>query len=330
MKITDYIIVFLIVALPAFFFIQMKAEKTTDFVEMNHHNEWSLTVSAHDAINVLSTNVVPKLEAGYHSYKISPSDPQLAYETFIHSLAANYQVQDGVSVNVLERYVPVFAVLDYDGLLLNVYKEYKDADGNVINERTWLPKIPFSYTDSEGNIINFTIDDTVEIYDSTLKEWYDGKRGELAADEEITIPLLKDEDTFEKERTQMIVNTLQENIAYYVNKHNVYTKSLDVTYTFTMPLIEKEDWYNTVDNIGVFAFFQGYQYMLNDQQYNEFAFVGTRLDRKDRIMAGIVDGHKRFWYESCNFPYQATELYSSKKDAAKNGYSELSCVNQYQ
>jgi len=145
--------------------------------------------------------------------------------------------------------------------------------------------------------------------------------------EDVTIPLLNDEDEFDQVRRRTIVDTLQENIAYYINEHNVYTKELDVTYTFHLPIIDQEDWYNTVDDISILAFFQGYPYRMADEVYHEYAFVGARLNRNDVVLAGIVDGERKYWYKSCNFPYQATEIYNSRKEAAAHGYSELSCLN---
>ena len=94
-----------------------------------------------------------------------------------------------------------------------------------------------------------------------------------------------------------------------------------------MPQISEEDWYNTVDDVGVFAFFQGYTYEHHDQVYNEFAFVGSRLNKNERILAGIVEGERRFWKETCEFPHTATEIYTNKKQAASKGYKELSCLN---
>ncbi|HCG4536139.1 TPA: hypothetical protein NJY08_004992, partial [Salmonella enterica subsp. enterica serovar Typhi str. AG3] len=126
-----------------------------------------------------------------------------------------------------------------------------------------------------------------------------------------------------------IINTLQEQLEWYINEHNVYTKQLDVTYTFTLPLIPQEDWYNTVDDISILAFFQGYPSIFDDVFYQEYAFVGTRLQFVDRIFAGVVDGQKRYWNESCNYPFTSEEIYSTKKEAAANGYSEYSCLNKF-
>ncbi|MCM3390207.1 hypothetical protein LG296_21205 (plasmid) [Ureibacillus chungkukjangi] len=325
MKITDFLIIFFILYVPTLFYIEAKAENTQTFVELNQKHENSMTVAAQDAVNVLRTNVIPKLEVGYDSYKINPVDPQPAIDTFLQTLALNYQVNDSVTVDMMSRYIPVFAVVDYDGLLLNVYQKYTNEDREQELDRVWLPKIPFSYNDDEGNIINFTIDEDIEVYDVQLNEWFEGKRSELV--QEVTVPLLNNETDFEQIRKRTIVDTLQENIAFYINEHNVYTKYLDVTYQFMMPLIAEEDWYNTVDDVSILAFFQGYPYQMADQVYHEYAFVGTRLHKKESIVAGMVDGQKRFWYESCNYPYVADEKYPNKKSAAAAGYSELSCLN---
>lgn len=327
MKITDFVLVFFTLFLPIFVAIEIHYDKTKTYIEYDHFHEGAFTTAAQDAVHILRTNVNPLLEAGYESYKINPAHPQPAFDTFVQSLAVNYQVKDKYAINQMLRYIPVFAVLDYDGLLLNVYKPYKDTRGDNAYERVWLSKIPLSYADDEGNIINFTVEEDIEVFDTELNEWFFGKRAELAKDGEITIPLLKNAQEFDQIRRQTIVNIVQENLAYYINEHNVYTKALDVTYKFAMPLIPQEDWYNTVDDISIFAFIQGYPYKVDTKSYNEYAFVGTRLHYKNPIYAGIVNNERRYWYKSCNFNYKADEIYSTKKQAAAAGYRELSCLN---
>ncbi len=327
MKITDFVLAYFAIFLSVFVVIEIQYEKTKTYIEYDHFHEGAFTTATQDAIHILRTNVKPSLEAGYDSYKINPVNPQPAFDTFVQSLAVNYRVKNEYTINQMLRYIPVFAILDYDGLLLNVYKPYKDKRGDEVVERVWLPKIPLSYADNEGNIINFTIDEDLEVYDKDLNEWYFGKRAELAKDPEITIPLLKDEKEFDQIRRQTIVGIVQENLAYYINEHNVYTKALDVTYKFAIPLIPQEDWYNTVDDISIFAFVQGYPYKVDTKAYNEYAFVGTRLHYKNPIYAGVVNNERRFWYKSCDFNYKANEIYSTKKQAAAAGYRELSCLN---
>ena len=327
MKITDFIIVFVIIFSSVFFYNQVISEKTSDFTELNHHNNLAMKNAVQDSVEILRTNIDPILEVGYESYKINPTSPQLAYDTFIKTLSLNYLVQDENTLRVLEHYIPLFAVMDYDGLYLNVYKQYMNTNNEEMFERVWLPKVPFTYKDAEGNIINFTVDDHVEVYDKDLNEWYEDRRAVLASDNEITVPLLKDEANFDNIRRSTIVNILQENFAYYINEHNVYRKKLGITYKFTLPLISQEDWYNTVDDVGVFAFLQGYTYWFDNTEFNEYAFSGSRLHKVDRIFGGVVDGIKRFWSESCNYSFTVDEIFNSKKMAAANGYSEMSCLN---
>lgn len=327
MKITDFIIIFLVIFSVGFFVVESKAENTKDYAYYNHKHEGAMTIAAEDAIDMLRTNVTPKLQLGYESYKYNPADPQVAFDTFVQTLALNYQVEDSVTTDLLQRYVPAFAVVDYDGLLLNVYKEYTDSRGDKVLSRVWLPKMPFSFTDNEGNIVNFTIDEDIEVFDVELQEWLYGKRADVIADGEVTIDLLNDAELFDQVRRTTIVNVLQDQLAYYINEHNVYTKGLDVTYKFALPTIPEEDWFNTVDDISILAFFQGYAQQMHEGVYHEYAFMGARLHRTDVIKAGIVNGERKFWYDSCGFNHTADELYSTKKQAAAAGYSELSCLN---
>lgn len=327
MKLYEFIILFIIIITPALIYTESQYSYTKKTMELNQKYEASMTVASQDAINILRTNVKPSLQAGYESYKINPANPQPALDTFLKSLALNYGIEDEVSVEQLSLYVPVFAIVDYDGLLLNVYKEYTDAKGDLVFDRVWLPKIAFAYEDQEGNILNFTIDENLEVYDASLDEWFVGTRKELLADGEITIDLLNNEKDFHNVRRTTLVNTLQEHIAYNINEHNVYRKYLPMTYKFIMPLIDNDDWYNTVDDISILAFFQGYPSKFNDATYNKYAFAGARLNYIDRIYAGIVNGQPRYWSEYCGYSHTPSEIFSTKKDAAQKGYYELSCLN---
>ncbi|WP_066298021.1 hypothetical protein [Bacillus sp. FJAT-29937] len=325
MKTTDFAIIFIIIVLPLLVFSQWRSEDTNAFAKLNHQYEGAMTIASHDAIDQLRLNVKPNQEAGYDSMKFNRVNPEPAFDTFIHSLALNFDVKDEVTKDLMARYVPVFAILDYDGALLNVYQEIINGEGHKELKRVWLPKIPFSYHDNEGNVISFTLDDYVMVYDADIKEWVKGKREWIKND--VTIPLLHDPVQFNQIRRDTIVNTFQNELAYYINEHNVYTKQLGITYKFTLPLIPQEDWYNTIDDISIFTFFQGYPYERGEGTFNQYALAGSRLFKADVIHAAIVDGQKIFFNKSCGFPYVVEEIYPNKKEAARAGYTEKSCLN---
>ncbi|WP_338657285.1 hypothetical protein V6B14_22295 (plasmid) [Sporosarcina psychrophila] len=325
MKITDFVIIYLIIVFPLLIFAQWRAEDTSTFIKLNNQYDGAMTVASHDAVDQMRLNVKPNFESGYESKKFSRINKQPAYDTFIHSLALNFGSEDDATKELLAHYVPVFGILEYDGFSMNVYQNYQKGSEDLLG-RVWLPKIPFAYHDSRGNIIKFTLDDYVTVYDVDLKEWVNGERREVR--KEVNIDLLNDATTFEKIRRDTIVNVLQENLSYQINEHNVYAKRLGITYTFALPLIPQEDWYNTVDDVSVFSFFQGYPYERGGGTFNQFALAGSRLVKQDSFIATTLNSKKVFYAESCGFNYPVMEVYQSKKAAAKAGYFELSCLNQ--
>lgn len=662
------------IMLPLLLYSQWRSEDMTTYTRLNKQYDTALTAATQDATTILRRTSVGQNEAGYASSKENPTDKDAALKTFLQSLAVNFQTENTNTIDLISRYVPAFAVLENDGLSLSVFQHSSDTNGNDILKRRWLPKVPFSYTDNSGNIINFTIDQDVEIYVKALDEWYEGNREEVmdllkeevdykepdnnkptlldkvpkellaklkenlsddlyerlianikeissvdeldediqdevseidydllsdlivaltpediedpeneatiepsdevvesdadtlrarlsmqttaelrdalseelfdelvqmlgkyksefdiepgivdkvqekvsdelfirfltdistpteaqragdicakpadtddtekaitktanpisntisnpiykaldnltddttkstdttgadesngmdveiggttgeptdTSDEDTTdedttdedtsdedtsdeddtsnngdsaddndsseneepedvspapieddedpyasdvekdneIPtdcsynsngddqskpddnsgedgeepvveempaifILNNKDTFERIRKQVIVSVIQDQFAYYINQHNTYTRELGITYKFSLPLISKEDWYNTVDDVGILAFVQGLQFSRGDYMYNGHAFVGTRLLKKQRIYGAEVDHKKVYYNSSCKFDYEATEIFNSRKEAAKNGYSEISCLNK--
>lgn len=325
MKISDFVVIYFIIVLPLLLFAQWRAEDTNTFAKLNNQYDGAMVVATHDAVNELRLNAKPNYESGYESRKFSRINKQPAYETFIHSLALNFGTEDAITKDLLARYVPVFGILEYDGFSMSVYKEFSKE--NTTNfDRVWLPKIPFAYHDGRGNIIQFTLDEHVTVYDAMEEEWIKGDRREVK--DIVDIDLLQDAKKFDRMRRDTIVSILQENLAYQINEHNVYTKNLGITYKFAMPLISQEDWYNTVDDIGVIAFFQGFPYQRGTGVFNQFAFSGSRLVKEEVYYGSNVNGRKMFHAESCGYTYPVAEVFPSKKVAAKAGYFELSCLNQ--
>lgn len=97
---------------------------------------------------------------------------------------------------------------------------------------------------------------------------------------------------------------------------------------FKMPLIPEEEWVNTINDVGIFAFIQGIP--VGDQIYNNYAFGGGRLVKKSSIHGGVdpATGNKYYYQSRCTVPYQPAEIFDHKKDAARSGYFPAECVKQ--
>lgn len=325
MKLGNFVIVFLSIFFVFMIFQQIRLDEVKGVNQQNKRFDTYLTTASQDAVTALSTNSNPSFEHYYLSEKYSAVNKEESYNVFVKTLNRNFDIHDKISEDVIAQYIPLFAILEYDGLSINKFQMYKEK-GMTYSKRMWMPKIPFTYTDSSGNIFRFTLDDYIQVYDRFNDEWFEGFVEEV--DKEANILLLKDKRKLELIRKRTIVETLQTHFAEVIAEHNKYASKLGITYTFALPVIDEETWYNSIDDIGIYTFFQGYPYFKIDKLYSHYAFVGARIKKNVRIIGTTIDGRKVFYNETCNFNYPKEEVFSTKAEAASAGYSEKSCLNR--
>ena len=368
MKITNWAIIFLFLMLPAYFYLQWNDEDSRNALWLTERYDQALTTSVEDSILALRQNANPNNESSYNSMKYTNVNKEKAIDTFFNTLAINFNTKgDSINEDILKHYVPVVAVMEYDGLSLNVYNEYKDKKGQTNWKREWLPKIPFAYEDEQGNVFSFTVDDSyLKVYSASTGMWYDGTLEQIFSDMTLyddatrtwttdktliqSIPFLKeftDENgeplpskwldkkfvrstTMDKVRRETIVSTVQDQLSYYINQHNTYARSLGIDYRFTLPLIPEEDWINTVDDISTFAFIQGIP-ITKEHTYNNYAFVGARVQKNVQYAAGVKDGMKVYFREDTKADINGIDItrkFTTAKSAAAEGYFPLEMIRQ--
>lgn len=325
MKLDSLTIFFLAIFFTFMIFQQIRLDEIKDVNDQKNTYDSYLTTASQDAVTALSTNANPSFEHFYLSDKYSAINKEAAFETFIKTLNLNFNVYDKIGEDVIAQYIPLFGILEYDGVSINKFTSYK-RDGMTYNKRIWMPKIPFTYTDASGNIFRFTLDDYIIVYDQYNQEWFEGQLEDVK--KEANILLLNDKEKLENIRKRTIVETLQQHFEDVISDHNEFARKMGIKYTFALPVIDKETWYNSIDDIGIYTFFQGYPYFKVDEIYNQYAFVGARIKKNERIIGTTLDGRKVFYEENCKFSYPKEEVFSTKAEAAKAGYSEKSCLNR--
>jgi len=308
-------------------FQQIRLDEIIDVNDQKNVYDSYLTTASQDAVTALSTNSNPSFEHFYLSEKYSAVNKEAAYSTFVKTLNLNFNVNDNdeIGEDLIAQHIPLFGILEYDGLSINKFLSYK-KDGMTYNERIWMPKIPFTYTDASGNIYRFTLDDYITVYDKFNDEWFEGFIDDVK--KEANVLLLNDKEKLENIRKRTIVETLQQHFEEVISDHNTFARKKGIKYTFALPVIDKETWYNSIDDIGIYTFLQGYPYFKVDELYNHYAFVGARIKKNVRIIATTLNGSKVFYEENCNFNYPKEEVFSTKAEAASAGYSEKSCLNR--
>ncbi|QDY82854.1 hypothetical protein FQU75_05305 [Paenibacillus polymyxa] len=321
MKITDFAVIFILLFLPFGVVndIQVQNQREVQQLEMKYTS--ALRTAVQDAGVVLSQNERQEREAGYGSDKFFRVDKEEALTTFLHTLYLNMGIAgDTAAQRALLDYIPVIVVLDYDGYYTFASATYQDVHGQATIEHKWSVKKSYAYADSAGNSVGFTLDNYLHAYDAQNHRWIEGFQKELEG--QTPISLLNDSKTFEQIRRSTIVSCVQEDLARIINIHNEKAARNGISYTFTLPLIPQEEWYNTIDDVGMIAFIQGIP--VGDRYYNNYGFGGGRVVRKKPIIGAIEPdtGIKYFYRDSCPAPFKAVEHFTDEQSAAAAGYFE--------
>lgn len=324
MKITDWAIIFVLIVGP---FLEALSLNSMDLQEVNRlqlRYTTALRTAVQDAGSVLNRNELQQFEVGYSSDKYMRTDKELALSVLLQSLAINFGIADDSLVQAaLMKYIPAVVVIDYDGYWIYALDEFSSANGEPRLEHRWHPKRPYVYTDSAGNSAAFSLDSYIRVISSTTGEEMRGWLEDLAP--ATAIPLLQNAEVFEQVRRSTIVRQIEEDLQQVIAEHNEFTARLGFTYTFTLPTIPKEEWNNTLDDVGVIAFLQGIP--IGNHYYNNFALGGGRLRKTERLEGGVdpTTGIKYYYFAKCELPYNTEEVFARKQEAAARGYYEAIC-----
>lgn len=325
MKITKIAIMFVIILFPFYIINQIHttAQKRTLYTEMQYDS--AINTAVDDAALSLLFNEKQEYESKYESVKNVRLNLKEGIGAFYRTLYANFNIaEDTTAQSMLDFYIPVVAMIGYDGYYLYTDDEYVNADGEHELRHVWSAKRPYAYQDEFGNSISFTLDDYVVAYERASDQWINGLRSEIGGTS--TVPLLQQSDLFEQIRRITIVNAIQNDLAYYINRHNMIVKRYGVAYSFTLPTISQEEWNNSINDVGIMAFVQGIP--IGDKHYNNYALGGARVMKKP-LYSGMIANGVKYYYRgtSCTSSRPTLETFTTEKAAASEGYFPVSCDN---
>lgn len=147
MKLTDFALIFVAVFLPIVIIVYVntsfvvKSEKQ----EMYYKNIMNSAIS--DAVSAMKhiENENPNIDYGYSGIvdkKVSINS-KTAIDTFYSSLANNFNIANNeISLTRLKMYIPVVAILDYDGIYIHSAEQDITGDINFITK----PKVYYTYS----------------------------------------------------------------------------------------------------------------------------------------------------------------------------------------
>lgn len=324
MKITDWAIIFVLIAGPLLWISSWNTEQLREANRLEIRYNSVLKTAAQDAGNLLNRNESQHYESGYGSAKFMRADKEAGLAALKETLALNFGIADDpLAMQAFMTYIPAVVVIDYDGYYIYAMEELTGTDGYSVAEHRWRPKKPYVYRDQEGKSLSFTLDQRVTVVNPVTGESVTGLRETVGS--EWSIPVLQNEEAFEQVRRSVIVRSIEDDLAGIIHRHNEISRKLGVSYTFTLPVIPQEEWNNTVDDVGVLVFLQGIP--VGNQYYNNYALGGGRLVKRRPVYGGIhpETGIRYAFNDRCPFPFQPVEVFTNSRDAAASGYFEAEC-----
>lgn len=288
MKHTNISILFVLIMVSVFLVLNQKVDTVAAITKLQIQYNNAIDNAVADALN----QIVDK-----DSIASTSIDFANVTDSFIHYLAWNLGLEaESQKGRSLSNYVPVIAYIVQDGLYMAYQKmdEGEEAAGKYNGEERQVDeqsqfwnvgewntsidisdRIPFEKR-IDAYLIQYTLTDYVKVINIQTNEKIEGYYGDLINMFPEIFPSTKEE--FDKERRLTIINCLIETINVYIEKHNEIAKHYGITYQFSLPYIEMEEWYRTVDDISMLVLLQGYPYG-NDTlgYYNRMALGGARI-----------------------------------------------------
>ncbi len=192
-------------------------------------------------------------------------------ERFFLGLSINLGLSEGDSMRQeLECYFPVIAIMLEDGL-------YSWRVNDEENGKEFSEKIPYCL-EKENYAIFYRFDKEI-VYQDKAEDVE--RRGDYRQIRKLYPVEELSDDNFDEIRRRTIISVITDQMNRQLELHNRYTALKGISYYFSLPVIDMEEWYRTVDDVTLLCVFQGYPYSSAKLgTYNKVVLSGARVHKK--------------------------------------------------
>lgn len=310
MKLTDFMILFVIITLPFVIMLNIKSYNNQYAIDKKIEINRIFDTAVTDAANMLVSNVKGNEIV---------LNKERALKTFYNTLFLNYGIVDSpLSKARMSGYIPVIIITESDGFTIISKQEYYDHNGELVVKDVIQPKMYYALTRGDY-IYMFTIDETITVISRVNGEIHSGKRKDLEGI--IDTDVILDQTLFDVLRRQTINQLVEKEINASISHHNEIRKTYGINYEFYSPSVKNGDWSETVDGISMIAIFQGVPLGASGHLYDYISVGGARLskNRKYYMQQDLINGLNYYHRESCNELINRSNPVDSVKEAAKSG-----------
>lgn len=243
--------------------------------------------------------------------------------------------------NELEIMTPVICLVDIDGYYIS-YNAAFDNNSNSNDEYENVHNINALNTWSQPigtYVVRYYLSDNVQVIAQDGKI-YNGNRKKVYSDiADPSLEFLVMDEIFEDSKNSCIIQTLNEQINYYLNALNHNADSYDTQYIVNLAEVKGDTWCGLIDEPAICAFVQGKTFNIRNKKASVYGFgiyeIGEPLHYfildngssltyycyEEKAMQNNIIETDTFTYYQGN---EIKKLYSSKQECAQEGaYLEI-------
>lgn len=184
MKITHWSILFIVLILPLSIICRDIIQKKNLVLQDQTRIDNILDAATYDGAGAMLEELADSLGYG-KNIPITHDAAMAAIDRFFQTMAVNFNLPSNLEVSkeYFGQYIPVIAIVGYDGLYVYSY-DYTSSGYQYVLK----PKIPYAHTDPDtGCVINFTLGNDIKMYIPELDLYFSGTlSGQAKTEMEIT------------------------------------------------------------------------------------------------------------------------------------------------
>lgn len=263
-KLSDYAMIFVFIFLTMALITDSRLALLEKAEELNIRYDNALDNAVMDALEG-----IVELDDG-ETLKINRQE---VIQRFFLALSINLGLSEGDSAEErLECFFPVMLLMLQDGIYSWEVQEN--------HQKAFSEKIPYCL-EKDGYRICYQFDDVIVFYDKSDGVERKGRYQEIR--KRYPVKELSD-DNFDEIRRRTIITVITEVMDRQMEMHNRFAGARGIQYRFSLPVIDMEEWYRTVDDVTMLCVFEGYPYSVPQLgTYNKVVLSGARIHKKQPV-----------------------------------------------
>jgi len=199
-------------------------------------------------------------------------------DNFLEALFVNLGIEEEpMKKEWCKFYIPYILFVEKDGILPFIQRN-SQIEGLVSFQDG--EKVFYEWEGECGDVLQVALDDYVKYYDKTRNKRIEGYYKEISA----SFPnwFRWEVNEFRERKKQLIIELIETCTNECINHQNQIAKQFHIQYQFTLPKIEYEEWYRTIQDISMLVLFQGYPYGNGvTGRFNRVAIGAARIKKAE-------------------------------------------------